>query len=146
MATAERPVPDGLWETFLNVAPKPPTRVHGGGRRRCDDRAVLAAIILVARYAPGDNSRWFFGASWRTVHRGGPRRRRPAKPHADKGFDFDHLRNWLRQRRIVFRRARRGGEPSARSGGDRWGGGGWHGLKAAPGCLVAFDGRGEHLP
>ncbi len=30
--------------------------------------------------------------------RGGPRRRKPAKLHADKGHDYDHLRRWRRQR------------------------------------------------
>ncbi len=30
----------------------------------------------------------------------GPRRRRPAKLHADKGYDYPHLRAWLRRRRI----------------------------------------------
>lgn len=39
--------------------------------------------------------------------RRGPRRRRPAKLHADKGYDFDHLRLWLRHRNIVPRIARR---------------------------------------
>ncbi|GEC04944.1 hypothetical protein SSP24_25990 [Streptomyces spinoverrucosus] len=38
----------------------------------------------------------------------GPRRRRPAKLHADKGYDHDHLRRWLRTRRIVPRTARKG--------------------------------------
>lgn len=28
--------------------------------------------------------------------RRGPRRRRPSKLHADKGYDYDHLRLWLR--------------------------------------------------
>ncbi|MFF4058484.1 hypothetical protein ACFYZ8_02350 [Streptomyces sp. NPDC001668] len=37
-------MPDELWEIFLNVAPQPPTRMQGGGRRQCADRAVLAAI------------------------------------------------------------------------------------------------------
>lgn len=32
--------------------------------------------------------------------RRGPRRRRPAKLHADKGYDYDHLRRWLRSRGI----------------------------------------------
>ncbi|QHY98763.1 hypothetical protein SSPS47_27025 [Streptomyces sp. S4.7] len=35
-------------------------------------------------------------------HRG-PRRRRPAKLHADKGCDYDHLRKWLRGRDIGAR-------------------------------------------
>lgn len=50
----------------------------------------------------------------------GPRRRRAAKLHADKGYDFDHLRNWLRRRQIVPRIARRGIEPSGRLGRHRW--------------------------
>ncbi|MFF1724214.1 transposase [Streptomyces sviceus] len=50
----------------------------------------------------------------------GPRRRRPAKLHADKGYDLDHLRNWLRRRQIVPRIARRGVESSSRLGRHRW--------------------------
>lgn len=196
-----RLVPDRLWEIFQDVVPEPPVRAQGGGRRRCDDRAVLAAIIFVAtsgctwRQVPP-----VFGASWQTVHRRftdwstarvwaklhrvvldqlgrngeldwsrcaidsasvravkggrnglpisvgisganlhdsqalvplmrgippirsrfGPRRRRPAKLHADKGYDFDHLRGWLRRRQIVPRIARRGIEPSDRLGRHRW--------------------------
>ncbi|MFD8570513.1 IS5 family transposase [Streptomyces sp. NPDC059639] len=222
MGIVERLVPDGLWEIFQDVAPEPPIRVQGGGRRRCDDRAVLAAIIFVAT----SGCTWrqlppVFGASWQTVHRRftawsaarvwaklhrvvldqlgangeldwsrcaidsvsiravkgpltgpnptdrgklgskihvicdrnglpislgisganlhdsqaliplmhgippirsryGPRRRRPAKLHADKGYDFDHLRNWLRRRQIVPRIARRGVECSDRLGRHRW--------------------------
>ena len=52
--------------------------------------------------------------------RHGPRRRRPAKLHKDKGCAFDHLRNWLRRRQIVPRMARRGIEPSGRPGRYRW--------------------------
>ncbi|MFD0055952.1 IS5 family transposase [Streptomyces sp. NPDC127168] len=52
--------------------------------------------------------------------RRGPRRRRPAKLHADKGYDYDHPREWLRTRSIVPRIARRGIEPSARLGRHRW--------------------------
>ena len=52
--------------------------------------------------------------------RRGPRRRRPAKLHADKGYDFDHLRRWLRGRGIRHRIARRGIEPSDRLGRHRW--------------------------
>jgi len=50
----------------------------------------------------------------------GPRRRRPAKLHGDKGYDYDHLRKWLRERGIVPRIARRGVESSARLGRHRW--------------------------
>ncbi|MCE7078729.1 IS5 family transposase [Streptomyces sp. ST2-7A] len=50
----------------------------------------------------------------------GPRRRRPAKLHADKGYDYDHLRRWLRSRGITPRIARRGTDSSARLGRHRW--------------------------
>ncbi|MFG2621297.1 IS5 family transposase [Streptomyces sp. NPDC048507] len=50
----------------------------------------------------------------------GPRRRRPAKLHGDKGDDYGHLRNWLRRRRIVPRIARRGIEASDTLGRHRW--------------------------
>ncbi|MGA5364236.1 IS5 family transposase [Streptomyces purpurascens] len=52
--------------------------------------------------------------------RRGPRRRRPAKLHADKGYDYDHLRRWLRSRGIRHRIARRGVESSNRLGRHRW--------------------------
>ncbi|MGY3335040.1 transposase [Streptomyces filamentosus] len=52
--------------------------------------------------------------------RRGPRRRRPAKLHADKGYDYDHLRRWLRSRGIRHRIARRGVESSPRLGRHRW--------------------------
>jgi hypothetical protein len=41
----ERLVPDELWELFERVVPPKPTRPQGGGRRRYDDRQVLAAIV-----------------------------------------------------------------------------------------------------
>ncbi|WP_203962222.1 IS5 family transposase [Actinocatenispora thailandica] len=52
--------------------------------------------------------------------RRGRRRRRPDKLHADKGYDFPHLRAMLRQRRITPRIARRGIEPSDKLGRHRW--------------------------
>ena len=52
--------------------------------------------------------------------RRGPRRRRPAKLHGDKGYDYPHLRAWLRRRRITPRIARRGVETSTRLGRHRW--------------------------
>lgn len=33
--------------------------------------------------------------------RRGPRRRRLSKLHTDKGYDYDHLRRWLRMRNIT---------------------------------------------
>ncbi|MDH6523382.1 transposase [Streptomyces sp. SAI-135] len=52
--------------------------------------------------------------------RRGRRRRRPAKLHADKGYDYDHLRRWLRGRGIRHRIARKGIEFSNRLGRHRW--------------------------
>jgi transposase len=52
--------------------------------------------------------------------RRGPRRRKPAKARADKGYDFDDLRGWLRGRGIVPRIARRGIESSERLGRHRY--------------------------
>src|SRR2546423_8525816 len=52
--------------------------------------------------------------------RRGPRRRRPAKLHADKGYDFPELRSWLSSRGTIPRIARRGIESSQRLGRYRW--------------------------
>ncbi|WP_255253784.1 MULTISPECIES: IS5 family transposase [Streptomyces] len=52
--------------------------------------------------------------------RRGRRRRKPGKLHADKGYDYAHLRRWLRGRGIKHRIARRGIESSQRLGRDRW--------------------------
>ncbi|MFE7235887.1 IS5 family transposase [Streptomyces sp. NPDC002405] len=222
MGFVEGLVPEGLWALFRAVRPPIPTRPQGGGRRRADDRAVLAAIIFVAT----SGCTWrqlppVFGASWQTVHRRfsewsaarvwaklhrlvldelgargdldwsrcaidsvnmralkgeltgpnpvdrgkkgskihlitertglplsigisaanthdsqaleplvrgippirsrrGPRRRRPAKLHGDRGYDYDHLRKWLRSRNITPRIARKGIESSQRLGRHRW--------------------------
>lgn len=51
--------------------------------------------------------------------RGRPRRR-PAKLHADKGYDFGVKRRALRARGIVPRIARRGVESKERLGRHRW--------------------------
>jgi transposase len=47
-------------------------------------------------------------------------RKRPAKLHADKGYDFGSTRRALRQRGITPRIARRGIESSQRLGQHRW--------------------------
>lgn len=89
MDIVERLVPDGLWEIFQDVAPEAPVRAQGGGRRRCDDRAVLAAIILVAT----SGCTWrqlppVFGASWQTVHR--------------RFTDWCSARVWAKLHRVVL--------------------------------------------
>nr|WP_231977513.1 transposase [Streptomyces sp. 2323.1] len=52
--------------------------------------------------------------------RRGPRRRRPSKLHADKGYDYDHLRRWLSRRGIRHRIVRKGIESSTRLGRHTW--------------------------
>jgi transposase len=52
--------------------------------------------------------------------RPGRPRRRPAKLHADKGYDFPACRRLLRRRGICPRIARRGLESSQRLGRHRW--------------------------
>lgn len=47
-------------------------------------------------------------------------RRRPAKLHADKGYDYDRCRTACRRRHIIPRIARRGIESSERLGRHRW--------------------------
>ncbi len=50
----------------------------------------------------------------------GYRRKRPRKVHADKGYDFDRCRTFLRQRGMLPRIARRMVESSERLGRHRW--------------------------
>lgn len=52
--------------------------------------------------------------------RRGPRRRRPAKLHADKAYDIAELRGWVRRRGMAVRIARKGIESSERLGRHRW--------------------------
>ncbi|MGV9693912.1 IS5 family transposase [Streptomyces sp. NPDC003444] len=52
--------------------------------------------------------------------RRGRRRRKPDKLHGDKGYDYPHLRRWLRARGISHRIARKGIESSQRLGRYRW--------------------------
>lgn len=50
----------------------------------------------------------------------GQRRKRPAKLHADKGYDYRFCRVLLRRRHITPRIARKGIESSQRLGRHRW--------------------------
>jgi transposase len=52
--------------------------------------------------------------------RRGPRRRRPAKLHADKAYDQADLRRWVRDRGIKVRIARKGIESASKLGRHRW--------------------------
>ena len=50
----------------------------------------------------------------------GRRRKRPAKLHADKGYDYPRCRQALHQRHIRVRIARKGFDSSTRLGRHRW--------------------------
>ena len=66
----EKYSPDALWYLAQPFLPPHPQRHQGGGRRRTDDRAMLAAIVYVLesgcswRKLPGS-----FPVHWRTAHR-----------------------------------------------------------------------------
>jgi transposase len=68
---------------------------------------------------PGQDTEAVLGRPCDLARRG-PRRRRPAKLRADKGYDFDAHRAWLRQRGITPRIVRRGIETGERLGRHRW--------------------------
>ena len=81
MAFVEGLVPEGLWDLFRAVRPQIPTRPQGGGRRRVDDRAVLAAIMFVATT----------GCTWRQLPPGFA----PSGPTAHRRFTA-----WRRDRGV----------------------------------------------
>jgi transposase len=47
--------------------------------------------------------------------RRGPRRRKPGKLHADKAYDHTELRDWVRDRGIAVRIARKASNPARNS-------------------------------
>lgn len=49
-----------------------------------------------------------------------PGRGRPGKLHADKGYEYRYLRQWLSGRGVRHRIARKGIEASQRLGRHRW--------------------------
>ena len=71
MSDVERYCPDSLWEIAAPLIPPAPVRAQGGGRRRVDDRAVLAAICYLTQ---AGCSWWklpenLFGVTRSTAHR-----------------------------------------------------------------------------
>jgi transposase len=67
----ERWCPDSLWEIAGTLIPPVPVRAQGGGRRRVDDRAALAAIVYLTQ---AGCSWWklpesLFGVTRATAHR-----------------------------------------------------------------------------
>jgi transposase len=63
--------PDDFWQVAQPLIPLPVKRPQGGGKRRADDRAVLAAIVYLVQAGCS----WrklptaLFGVSRATVHR-----------------------------------------------------------------------------
>lgn len=70
MDDVEKWCPESLWLLACPLLPDAPQRHQGGGRRRLDDRAVLAAIVYVLQ----TGCAWealpaSFGVSRATAHR-----------------------------------------------------------------------------
>lgn len=70
MSDVEKWCPEPLWLLARSLLPDAPQRHQGGGRRRLDDRAVLAAIVYVLQ----TGCAWSalpssFGVSAATAHR-----------------------------------------------------------------------------
>jgi transposase len=111
--------PKGGQET----GPNPTDRGRAGSKRHLitDAKGVPLALRLTA--ANIHDSRLFeelIDAVPPIRHGVGRPQRRPAKLHADKGYDFQHCRRTLRRRAIQPRIARRGIDSSERLGRHRW--------------------------
>jgi len=107
-------VPDGLWRT---------DRGKAGSKHHLlvDRRGLPLAVLLSAANVHDMRKALPLIDAIATIK--GPRgrpRRRPAKGHGDKGYDYAKLRRALRQRHIVPRIARRGIESSERLRRHRW--------------------------
>ena len=118
--SAAVPAPGGGQETGKN----PTDRGKQGTKRHLvvDAQGIPLAVLVSA--ANVHDSRMMLATvdaiePIRAKSRGRPRRR-PHKLHADKGYDYRHLRLALRKRRIIPRIARCGIEPKNRLGRYRW--------------------------
>jgi transposase len=105
------------------VGPNPTDRGKPGSKRHVlvDASGIPLALLLSA--ANVHDSRLFeplLDAVPPIRQCAGRPRKRPAKLHADKGYDYDRCRRAARRRGITPRIARRGIESSERLGRHRW--------------------------
>ena len=88
---AKELLPDALWARIAPLLPPEPPKPKGG-RPRVSDRAALTGILFVLKtgipweYLPAEMACGSGMTCWRRP------RRRPHKLHADKGYDYRHLR------------------------------------------------------
>jgi transposase len=108
------------------TGPNPPDRGKPGSKRHLvtDRNGIPLAVRLSA--ANAHDSTLFEPLIDAIPPILGPRgrpgrpRKRPAKLHADKGYDFPRCRRHLRRRGIIARIARRGIDSSQKLGRHRW--------------------------
>ena len=105
------------------TGPSPVDRGKSGSKIHVlSDRAGLPLSVAVsaANTNDADALKPLVRAVPAIKSRRGPRRRKPAKLHADKAYDHAELRRWVRERGIVVRIARKGIETSQHLGRHRW--------------------------
>ncbi|WP_324197859.1 IS5 family transposase [Nocardia abscessus] len=105
------------------TGPSPVDRGKSGSKLHVlSDRAgiPLAVGISAANTNDAEALRPLMRAIPSVRSRRGPRRRKPAKLHADKAYDTAELRRWVHDRGIGIRIACRGIESSQRLGRHRW--------------------------
>nr|WP_180319648.1 IS5 family transposase [Delftia acidovorans] len=113
------PSPPGGQET----GPNPTDRGKLGSKRHIVVDARGIPLVILVSGANRHDSKMFercVDAIPAIAGLPGRPRGRPAKLHADKGYDFKRCRAHLRQRGIIGRIARRGIESSERLGKHRW--------------------------
>ncbi len=96
---------------------KPGSKIHA-----LSDRAGLPLVVAVSAANTHDSHalKPLVMAIPAIRSRRGPRRRKPAKLHADKAYDQLNLRRWVRDRGITVRIARKGIESKDKLGQHRW--------------------------
>jgi IS5 family transposase len=108
------------------TGPNPTDKGKAGTKRHIivDRQGVPLAVICTAANVHDSNALTDVVDVVKPIkkarHLGRGSRRRPAKVHADKGYDFDRCRKALRKRGIIPRIARRGVESTERLGRHRW--------------------------